>query len=315
MRALRSALLGHGAATGQDVDSQLAELLAADNARPAVTLVARPGLSDVAELTSAGATASRLVSTAARLLDGGDPGAIAAVREGRAAVQDEGSQLVALALAAAPVIRDPGDSGERWLDLCAGPGGKAGLLAALARERGAVLFANELSEHRTRLVRNTVAATVAAGGAVYVGTGDGREIGHLEPGTYDRILVDAPCTGLGALRRRPEARWRRSPGDVTALTGLQGELVDSALRALKPGGVVLYATCSPHLAETRYVVADARKRASAAGIGVEELDTQEVFAAVAAIPLSGLGDEPYVQLWPHRHDTDGMFAALLRRTN
>ena len=327
LRALRSALLGHATATEDDVAQQLADLVAADNEAAPVHLVARPGLAEVAELTQAGAVRGAWAPTAARLVDGGDPGAIPAIRQGRAAVQDEGSQLVALALAAAPVLpvesRDPtaatatatatGAPVERWLDLCAGPGGKAGLLAALARQRGAVLFANEVSEHRTQLVRHTVAAAVAAGAQVYVGTGDGREIGAAEPATYDRVLLDAPCTGLGALRRRPEARWRRTAADVPTLVALQGELLDAALRAVRPGGVVLYATCSPHLPETRYVVADARKRAAAAGIEVEELDTQAVVGQVAAAPLDGLGRAPYVQLWPHRHGTDGMFAALLRR--
>lgn len=343
VRALRSALVGHGAArkSAADIDDALADLLAADNEPAAVTLVARPGLAAVEELIDAGAVRGALAPTAAQLVTGGDPGAIPAVWQGRAAVQDEGSQLVALTLAAAPVeprvataayapdggsaagpeslgpaSNPPGDgpgSRERWLDLCAGPGGKAGLLAALAKDRGAVLFANDLSEHRARLVRQTVAAAVAAGAEVYVGCGDGREIGALEPATYDRVLLDAPCSGLGALRRRPEARWRRTPDDVPGLVALQGELLDSALRAVRPGGVVLYATCTPHLPETRYVVADARRRAAAAGIDIEELDTGAVFEQVAIGPLEGTGAAPYVQLWPHRHGTDGMFTALLRR--
>ena len=91
-------------------------------------------------------------------------------------------------------------------------------------------------------------------GTVEVRTGDGREVGQLEPGGYDRVLVDAPCTGLGALRRRPEARWRRSPADLPTLTRLQRELLTSALDATRPGGVVGYATCSPHLSETRFAV-------------------------------------------------------------
>ena len=190
------------------------------------------------------------------------PGVIPAVREGRAAVQDEGSQLVALALAAAPV---EGDSGrERWLDLCAGPGGKAGLLAGLALERDADLVANEVNPNRTDLVRRTLAAVIARGrpGQVTVRTGDGREVGAAEPDAYDRVLVDAPCTGLGALRRRPEARWRRQPSDVPGLATLQRDLLTSALDATRPGGVVAYATCSPHLGETRFVVSDVRQAAA-----------------------------------------------------
>ena len=131
---------------------------------------------------------------------------------------------------------------------------------------------------------------------------DGREP-PLAAGTFDRVLVDAPCTGLGALRRRPEARWRRTPGDVAPLAKLQRELLASAIRLVRPGGVVLYATCSPHLAETVGVVSDALRRQP-----VTALDAREFFA-----PATDLGPGPYVQLWPHRHGTDAMFAAVLRK--
>ncbi len=179
-------------------------------------------------------------------LTSGDPGAVAAVAEGRAGVQDEGSQLVAIALAAAPL--DGPDL--RWLDLCAGPGGKAALLAALAAERGAGVVANERLPHRAELVRR---ALRGADGVLGVVTGDGTRP-PWPPGSFDRVLVDAPCTGLGALRRRPEARWRRQPSDLDALVPLQRALLSSALDSVRPGGVVLYATCSPVLAETSGVV-------------------------------------------------------------
>lgn len=270
---------------------ETAAALAADNEAPAVALVARPGRATVDELVAAGASPGRW-SPHAAVLPGGDPSAIAALREGRAAVQDEGSQLVALALALAPVAgRD-----ERWLDMCAGPGGKAGLLGALARERGARLVAGELAPHRARLVRTTVdrdAAVVVA---------DGR-VPPWREGTFDRVLLDAPCTGLGALRRRPESRWRRQPEDISALSALQRELLESAVRSVRPGGLVAYVTCSPHLAETRVVVDDAVR----AG-GVERLDGRHYLPGV-----TDLGDGPDVQLWPHLHGTDAMFLALLRR--
>jgi len=131
---------------------------------------------------------------------------------------------------------------------------------------------------------------------------DGRETG-LEPG-FDRVLVDAPCTGLGALRRRPEARWRRQPADVPALAKLQRELLAAAIALTRPGGVVLYATCSPHLAETVGVVGDALRRHP-----VCALDARPLFDPVD----EGLEDGPYAQLWPHRHGTDAMFTAALRR--
>ncbi|MEP6650198.1 MAG: transcription antitermination factor NusB [Lapillicoccus sp.] len=309
VRSLRQALLGHGTASADDVDAQVVALLAADNAPPRVTLAARPGLAEVGELLGDSAARGPWARTAV-VLDHGDPGAIPAVRQGRAAVQDEGSQLVALALAAAPVV--PRSGHERWLDLCAGPGGKAGLLAALALERDADLVANEVSPHRADLVRQTLAVAVERGrpGQVTVQTGDGREVGAAEPDAYDRVLVDAPCTGLGALRRRPEARWRRQPSDVPALATLQRELLTSALDATRPGGVVAYATCSPHLGETRFVVSDVVKRRS----DVELVDAAAVVVDREGRPLEGTGDAPFVQLWPHRHETDGMFLALIRRT-
>lgn len=311
VKALRQALLGHGAATAASVDEDLAALVAADNAAPLVSLVARPGLTTVGELVAAGAEASAL-SRVGAVLRSGDPGGIAAVRDGRAAVQDEGSQLVALAVAAAPAAV-AGAARGRWLDLCAGPGGKAGLLAGLAVEAGADLVANELSPHRADLVRQTLRAAVgraaAAGRSVAVRTGDGREVGGEEPAAYERILVDAPCTGLGALRRRPEARWRRSPADLAGLGPLQRDLLGSALDAVAPGGVVAYATCSPHLSETTFVVRDVVKRHP----DVEVVDARGLFTDAAGAPLPGLGDGPTVQLWPHVHGTDGMFFALLRK--
>jgi 16S rRNA (cytosine967-C5)-methyltransferase len=271
--------------------------------------VARPGLIDPEDLLAqAGpdAVPGRWAPTAVTLA-GGDPAGLSAVRSGRGGVQDEGSQLVALALAAAPL--DGAD--ERWLDLCAGPGGKAALLAALAGERGARLVANEVQPHRARLVEHAVHAA-PAGAVEAVRVGDGREVGTAEPGAYDRVLLDAPCTGLGALRRRPESRWRRTPGDLAALSALQRELLVSALRAVRIGGVVGYVTCSPHLAETRLAVLDAQRAATKAGLGAEVLDARAVVTGIA--PGIELPERPDVQLWPHVHGTDAMHLTLLRRT-
>ena len=311
-KALRQALVGHGAADASTADAALAALLETDNRPPLVSLCARPGLSTVDELVAAGAEHSGL-SGVGVVLPSGDPGAIAAVREGRAAVQDEGSQLVALALAAADTDVE-GPAAGRWLDLCAGPGGKAGLLAGLATEAGVDLVANEVSPHRADLVRATLdAATRAAarvGRAVEVRTGDGREIGEREPAAYDRVLVDAPCTGLGALRRRPEARWRRQPSDLATLGPLQRSLLESALDAVAPGGVVAYATCSPHLAETSFVVRDVVRRRT----DVTLEDARPLFTDAAGDPLRRIGPGPTAQLWPHLHGTDGMFFALLRKS-
>ncbi len=281
---------------------ELDALLAADNVPPRVTLVARPGLCEVEELLGAEDAAAGRWSPYAVVLGGGDPAALPAVAEGRAAVQDEGSQLVALALAVAPLEGPDG----RWLDLCAGPGGKAALLGALAAQRGATVVANERAPHRAGLVSRAVAALPA--GTVEVVVGDGTEpVG--EPGSFDRVLVDAPCSGLGALRRRPESRWRRTPGDVADLVPLQVALLRAALDAARPGGVVAYVTCSPVLAETAGVIETVL--ADRPDVRLEDpAGPGSVLGRVpdAAGPLPGT-----VQLWPHRHGTDAMFLALLRR--
>lgn len=273
---------------------ELEAALAADDERPLVHLAARPGEISADELAAVtGGELAPYSPYGVHLAEGGDPGELPAVREHLAHVQDEGSQLVAVALAAVPV--DGPD--ERWLDLCAGPGGKAALLGALVGTAGGVLDAVERAEHRARLV-----SQACAGLPVTVRVADGRDSGLAEAG-YDRVLVDAPCTGLGALRRRAEARWRRTPADIPQLVRLQRELLLAALRLVRPGGVVGYVTCSPHLAETVGVVADAVRRT-----GAEQLDARPYFPGVP-----GLGDGPQVQLWPHRHGTDAMFCALLRR--
>ena len=279
-------------ALGGDLD-QVEALLRADNEPPAVTLVARPGRSDVEELRGLGARPGRWAPTAAVLV-GGAPNAIAAVREGRAGVQDEGSQLVALALPAVPVEGPD----LRWLDLCAGPGGKAALLGALAVQRGARLLAAELQPHRARLVAHAV------GDSATVAVVDGRAPAWL-PGSFDRALVDVPCSGLGALRRRPESRWRRSVSDVEQLRPLQESLLRTAIRAVRPGGVVAYVTCSPHLAETDGVVSTLVHEL---GADVERIDARPYLPGVEA-----LGAGPHVQLWPHLHGTDAMYLAMLRR--
>lgn len=310
VRALRQSLAAHGRSP-----EEITELLDADNAAPVVNLVALPGLGHLEEALEAGAQPGELVEDSA-LSGGGDLGRLPAVREGTLRIQDVGSQLVARAVAAAPVHpggqAGPADASgtgappERWLDLCAGPGGKAALLGALAAKQGATLLANEVAPHRAELVRKALAPV--PGSVWEVRTGDGRELGRESRGRFDRVIVDAPCTGLGALRRRPESRWRRSPSDLAELGPLQRALLDSAIDAAAPGGVVGYITCSPHPAETTVVVADALKRRH----DIELLDAGAALDAVALHPL-GAGHEGTAQLWPHVHGTDAMFLALFRK--
>ncbi len=302
-------------------DGELATALAADDARPTVHLLARPGEITAEELALVTGGEPAPYSPYGVHLEpgGGDVGDLDAVREGLAVVQDEGSQLVALALTRAPL---DGPDGGRWLDLCAGPGGKAALLGSLVAMQGGTLDAVEPAEHRADLVRRAV-----DGLPVTVHVADGRTP-PLPDAAFDRVLVDAPCTGLGALRRRPEARWRRRPDDVAELARLQRELLGAALRHVRPGGVVAYITCSPHLTETVGVVTPVVRRpaggprGAAGGVGtpagqpptgappaVELLDARPHLPGVP-----DLGPGPTVQLWPHRHGTDAMFLALVRRT-
>ncbi|QKT07290.1 rRNA small subunit methyltransferase B [Gordonia sp. X0973] len=284
-------------ALGGSVGS-LQAALAADDSRPPVHLVARPGQITAEELALVSGGETGRLSPYCVYLPGGDPGELDVVREGLAGVQDEGSQLVALALTRAEV---EGPDAGRWLDLCAGPGGKAALIGSLAEVEGAHLDAVEVSEHRAELIRS-----VTADLPVDVIVADGRSSG-LEPG-YDRVLVDAPCSGLGSLRRRPESRWRRQPSDVAELVGLQRELLTEALRLTRPGGVVVYSTCSPHPEETTGVV-----DAVCAATGAEQIDARAFVQTEGMAEVGDLGDGPPVQLWPHLHGTDAMFLAALRR--
>lgn len=326
VRALRQALSVHGRNP-----AEITDLLEADNAAPQVHVVALPGLGDLSDAIEDGATPSTLVANCATSA-GGDLRRIQGVREGTSRVQDAGSQLVAHSV----VQSAPVTPGEKWLDLCAGPGGKAALLAALAAQHGAHLTANEVASHRAELVRQALA--VVNPQAWSVSCADGREITAADArqtegaAGFDRILVDAPCTGLGALRRRPEARWRRTPQDLADLTVLQGQLLHAAVGSLRPGGLLVYATCSPHAAETMVAVDDVLK-------AHPELALVDTGSAVRASALPGALDndadpaQPHggtprrssasatgdagattVQLWPHVHGTDAMFIAHFRKT-
>ncbi|WP_297740572.1 RsmB/NOP family class I SAM-dependent RNA methyltransferase [uncultured Tessaracoccus sp.] len=267
---------------------ELEDALRANNVAPVPTLVIRPGLAEIAELD--GTPCSYSPFGAVRE---GDPSDVPAVLEGRAGVQDEGSQLMALALSRAEAPLGP------WLDMCAGPGGKAALLAGLAMQHRTWLLASETHEHRAQLVQRALRCY----GDVPVITADGTRAAWA-PLSFARVMVDVPCSGLGALRRRPESRWRRTEQDVLELQPLQRALLGCALDSTMRGGVVAYVTCSPHRAETRDIVHDVLADHS----DVELLD------APASLPeVPNCADGPFVQLWPHRHGTDAMFLALMRR--
>jgi 16S rRNA (cytosine967-C5)-methyltransferase len=265
------------------------ELELRSNNVPAIpTLVSWPGYSTQADLIALGGEPTKYSALGVSMK--GNPGKLELIQHRLAGVQDEGSQLVASVFAAA-------SGGQQWLDLCAGPGGKAALLSSIARQRNITFTGNEFSQPRADLVRKVV-----HGARVWCG--DGRDIAqHGE--SFDAILIDAPCTGLGALRRRPEVRWRRTVADLRELTQLQLELIEAAIPVLNPEAILGYATCSPHLAETTVQVLDIlKKHPELEHVNVETYLPANLKDATRSGSLS---------LWTHKHGTDAMFLALFRK--
>lgn len=294
IRSLEKALAADGRA------ETLEELLAVDNESPLVNLVALPGYAEapIDEPLTAGPA-----SPIGFILPSGDPAQLRGVKGGWLRVQDQGSQLAALALAQAKAI----GSNEKWLDMCAGPGGKAALLAAIAKQHQVELEAHEVAEHRAKLVAQ---ALQKVDPTVKVTCADSTTVGERMPEHFDRILLDAPCTGLGALRRRPESRYRKQPADVAQLSELQTRLISSAWQALKPGGVLAYVTCSPHVGETVAIVDWLlRKHANEASL----LDSPNTLLEINP-ELQLNVQRKTAQLWPHVNDTDAMFIALIAKS-
>ncbi len=269
---------------------EVEQALAINNEAATPTLVSWPGLSTIEDLKEIGGEPTTYSPYGAHWK--GNPGALDLIKARKIGVQDEGSQLVASVFAKA-------SAGKNWLDMCAGPGGKAALLSNIAREQKIVFTANEVSAVRADLVRQVV-----NGDRVLVG--DGREIGN-QAEKFDAILIDAPCTGLGALRRRPEVRWRRNLQDLRELTQLQRELIDSGIKALNVGGVLGYATCSPHLAETTIQVSDLKRKHH----NMEQIDV----ASYLPDNLQDSERDQAMALWTHRTGTDAMFLALFKKVS
>lgn len=270
-------------------EQEVVRALEANNVPASPTLVSRPGRSTQAELVDLGGTATMYSPFGATSVD--IPSEIEMIRTRRAGVQDEGSQLVAHVFSQAAMGQ------SSWLDLCAGPGGKAALISSIALQNEKEFVANEISAARARLVEQVI-----AGGEVWVA--DGRTLGDRGR-TFGAVIADVPCTGIGALRRRPEVRWRRKPSDLSGLTKLQSELLDSAISLVHVGGIIGYATCSPHLAETKVAVNAALKRhPNIRQISVEPFLPSNLKDAV----VNGS-----MQLWTHRHGTDAMFLTLFER--
>jgi len=228
-----------------------------------------------------------------------------AFTRGAIEVQDEGSQLLALLLDA--------KRGEMVVDFCAGAGGKTLAVGATMRNTGR-LYAFDVSGHRLDALKPRLARSGLSNvhPAAIAHERDDR-VKRLA-GKIDRVLVDAPCSGLGTLRRNPDLKWRQSPKAVEELTAKQTSILASAARLLKPGGRLVYATCSI-LPEENEAIAEAF---SAAHPDFELLDAGELLAQLKVERAQGLcsggaSGSGYLRLWPHVHQTDGFFAAVWTR--
>jgi len=291
VKSLRAALESRG------LGDSIEDLLLADNTPAKVSVAALPGFADVRDLSEYGSLG---IASPIGLELSVPPSRLPQVQSGFVRVQDQGSQLAVLALLAAELnVED-----SSWLDLCAGPGGKAALMLAVAKQRNVTFEANEVSTHRAKLVQQALDPIAK----LKVSIGDGRKL--AEGGArFSRLLLDAPCTGLGALRRRPESRWRKKSTDIPELAKLQKDLFKASWDSLLPGGVLGYVTCSPHLSETTALVSWAESQYRG---DLELLPANAILNEIN--PNLGL-DVTFrtAQLWPHVHGTDAMFIALFRK--
>jgi len=266
-------------------------LLVANNLPAAPDIVAWPGKSTIEELCELGASQIPGFANGVNLI--GIPSEFSPIIERRAGVQDRGSQIVV------ENFLSTATQSQSWLDMCAGPGGKAAYIfhTLTVKDPTATFLASEQIPHRAELVKRVVNNQQV----ICVDATDSKNFST----TFDRILVDAPCTGLGALRRRPEARWRRSLQDLKELVVLQRDLLNSAHDLLNPGGIIAYVTCSPHIAETKGQVIDF--------LSAHKDMVLVPLQNLSAASKKGLNSDGTMQLWTHQDQSDAMFMALFQK--
>ena len=271
-------------------ESELVELLTANNETPETFLAASD---DEALAALAGQGLQVSAQSPIGFQVDGNPEPYLSL--GNIRVQDLGSQLVALVAAELAALAG------RTLDMCSGPGGKSAILQGRIRAAGGELDCMEPQEHRAELVRQALGANPI--GRVIVAPGQ-----QAEQNSYDTILLDAPCSGLGSVRRKPESRHRKKQSQLASLSSVQRELLEASHTALKSGGVLVYATCSPLIEETITPVQDALAKHP----DLELVDLKPIMKAISpALQLSE--SRKTIQLWTHLHGTDAMFMAAMRK--
>lgn len=289
---------------GDDFDALAASLLQPAPLDLRVNTLKKKRDAVLAEIRSAGLSAEPTAHSPLGIRLQGKPNLsrLPAFASGEVEVQDEGSQLLALLLAP--------KRGEMVADFCAGAGGKTLALGAAMKNTGR-LYAFDTSAHRLDAIKPRLARSGLSNvHPVAIAHERDERIKRLA-GKLDRVLVDAPCSGLGTLRRSPDLKWRQTPETVAAQAELQQRILASAARLLKPGGRLVYATCSLLSQENGAVVTafDARHPELDAVPVVELLTAGQVGSAAELCVQGGR----FLRLWPHRHGTDGFFAAAWQR--
>lgn len=276
------------------------QLMTANNTVPPVTVLANTlrakteGVGSALQDVVSDVVPGRWVPGAFSIRGAGSPADLPGFAEGWLIPMDEAGALPVLALDPLP--------GQRVLDACAGGGSKSALIAARVGAEGEVVAL----DRSARAMRRLEAAVRRLGlPAVRPHLADARRAGEEWPGRFPRVLLDAPCTGLGTIRRRPEIRWRRQPEDLSRAAALQRELLEGVAGAVAVNGFLVYSTCSVEPEETDEVITT-----FLAAHPEFRLDDPRPALARAAELVDGQG---YLRTWPHRHGTDGFFVARLHR--